>query len=116
MLAYVDRVQQRCKYLQLTDLNVHRVVLAALLAAVKFVDDEVYSNAHYASIGGVDVAELNGLEYVFNQAVDWKLFVTGEEYRAYESALLEQWTRTNAQGERVVMPPPSLHAGVVVWE
>lgn len=123
MLIYIDRVQQHCKYFTLTDLNVHRVVLAALLAAVKFVDDEVYSNAHYASIGGVDVKELNALEYAFNRAVDWKLFVSGEEYHGYESALLQQWTRRNVQGEMVVMPPQTLlhqhqqHAtGVVVWE
>lgn len=66
MLIYIERVQQPCQYLQLTNLNVHRVALAALLAAVKFVDDVVYSNAHYASIGGVSVQELNTLEFMFN--------------------------------------------------
>lgn len=105
MLIYIYRVQQRCENFQLNDLNVHRVVLAALLAAVKFVEDRVYSNAGFAYIGGEDVKELNNLEYVFNQAADWTFFVTGEEYRAFEDGLLQRWTTMNAEGERVVIPP-----------
>lgn len=55
-LGYIDRLQARYDQLQLTERNVHRGVLAALLAAVKFVDEKWYSNGHYTSIGaGVDV-------------------------------------------------------------
>lgn len=104
MLVYLDRVGQRCKHLQVTELNVHRIVLAALLAAAKWVDDEVYRNAHFASIGGVDVHELKHLEWTFNEAADWALFVSADGYKTCENGLLEQWTRTNAQCERVVIP------------
>lgn len=105
MLMFIDRLQQRCKYLQLTHLNVQKVVLAALLAAVKFVDDTVYSSTHYASISGVDVKELNHLQFTFNQATDWTFFVTTDGYKAYENGLLEQWTSMNVRGELVVLSP-----------
>lgn len=105
MLVYVDRVQQRCEYLRLTDLNVHRVVLAALLAAVKFIEDRVCANADYAFLGGVNVQELNQLEFLFNQAADWTFFVTEEEYKAYEHDILHRSTRRNAEGELVILPP-----------
>lgn len=110
MLLYIDRVRQRCKYLQLNHLNVRRVVLAALLAAVKFVEDRVYSNAGFAYIGGEDVQDLNDLEYLFNQAAGWAFFVTGDEYKAFEDGLLRRWTKMNAEGARVVLPP--MHLGV----
>lgn len=103
MLVYLERVQQRCEYLQLTELNVHRVVLAALLAAIKWVDDEVCRNEAYASIGGVSAHELNRLELMFNQAADWTFFVPADVYRRYENGLLEKWGRAGAQGRRVVI-------------
>lgn len=48
----------------------HRVLLAPLLAAVTFIDDEVYSNAHYESVGGVGLNELNKLEYAISRALE----------------------------------------------
>lgn len=106
MLAYIDRLQQRRKCFQINRMNVRLVVLAALLVAVKFVDDVVYSKAHYASIGGVGVKKLNQLEFTFCQSAKWSFFVTAEDYKTYEKGLLQCWTRTDAQGECVVMPRP----------
>lgn len=105
MLIYIHRAQQRCKYLQLNALNVHRVVLAALLAAAKFVEDRVPSNEGFAYIGGEDVRDLNNLEYIFNQLAGWEFFVTGEDYSAFQDAVLQRWTAMNAEGELVVIPP-----------
>lgn len=61
MWFYIDRVQLYCTYLQLTDLNVHQVVLSATLGAERFVEDQVYANADFAYICTVDVHERNHL-------------------------------------------------------
>lgn len=39
-----------------------RLVLTATVLAAKFLDDEYYTNRHYAKVGGVSLAELNSLE------------------------------------------------------
>lgn len=67
----------------------------ALLAAAKFVDDVVFRNAHYASVGGLNVKVLNGLELRFNEAANWTFFVTTDEFRAYEKKLLQRCSRTD---------------------
>ena len=58
-LIYIDRLIQRNNFL-LTELNVHRVVITAVLLAAKFFDDAYYNNAYYAKVGGVLVSEMNG--------------------------------------------------------
>ena len=54
-LIYIDRLIQRNNFL-LTELNVHRVVITAVLLAAKFFDDAYYNNAYYAKVGGVLVS------------------------------------------------------------
>jgi hypothetical protein len=48
-LIYIDRLIQRNNFL-LTELNVHRVVITAILLAAKFFDDAYYNNAYYAKL------------------------------------------------------------------
>lgn len=49
-------------------INVHRVVLSALIGALSIVEGQVYWNAGLAYIGGEDVQQMNNLQFVFNQA------------------------------------------------
>jgi hypothetical protein len=72
----------------LTLRNVHRVFLASLVVAVKYHEDLVYSNSHYAKAGGVHLREVNRLERVLLAAIDFDLRVEPEQYRLYEAALL----------------------------
>lgn len=115
MLVYIDRMHERHRWFQLTDVNVHLVSLAALLAPIKYLDDAVYSNAHYAAVGGISPAKMNELEGKFNSALDWELFVDPEVFRIYESGPLGRWTRLSADGERVVIPPIQHSWGWVLW-
>lgn len=89
MLVYIDRVQKRFKSLLLTDMNCHRVILTALVLAIKYVDDEVFSNAHYARVGGVTVKELNELEMKMLSIMDWKMTVSPETYALFEDGLVQ---------------------------
>lgn len=87
-LIYVDRLVQRQPQFQLSHLNVHRVVLAALTIAAKFLDDRYYSNDYYGRVGGVRVKELNALEMRMLDLLKWRLIVTPEEYCQYREAVL----------------------------
>merc|ERR1719434_327928 len=74
--------------LPLTMRNVHRVFLASLVVAVKYHEDLVYSNSHYAKAGGVHLREVNRLERVLLATLDFDLRVEPDLYRLYEVALV----------------------------
>jgi len=90
-LIYIDRLIQRNNFL-LTELNVHRVVICAVLLAAKFFDDAYYNNAYYAKVGGVLVSEINGLEVDFLFRINFSLHVSPEEFEKYRAELLQQAT------------------------
>lgn len=86
-LIYIDRLIQRNNFL-LTELNVHRVVISAVLLAAKFFDDAYYNNAYYAKVGGVLVSEMNGLEVEFLFRINFSLHVLPDVFEKYRAELL----------------------------
>lgn len=86
-LIYIDRLIQRNNFL-LSELNVHRVCVTAVLLAAKFFDDAYYNNAYYAKVGGVLVSEMNGLEVDFLFRINFSLHVTPEVFAKYREELL----------------------------
>ena len=72
----------------LTELNVHRVVITAILLAAKFFDDAYYNNAYYAKVGGVLVSELNGLEVDFLFRINFSLHVQPDVFEKYKAELV----------------------------
>merc|ERR1712137_65722 len=105
--AYAERIQKyaQCKdeallyalilidraivagHLALTSFNVHRVLLVSVLVAVKFNDDFFYSNAYFGKIGGVALQEMNWLEVEFLGLIKFDLYVSEEEFEAYQKEL-----------------------------
>eukprot|EP00543_Licmophora_paradoxa_P004095 CAMPEP_0202452012 /NCGR_PEP_ID=MMETSP1360-20130828/10299_1 /ASSEMBLY_ACC=CAM_ASM_000848 /TAXON_ID=515479 /ORGANISM="Licmophora paradoxa, Strain CCMP2313" /LENGTH=331 /DNA_ID=CAMNT_0049070711 /DNA_START=412 /DNA_END=1407 /DNA_ORIENTATION=+ len=86
-LIYIDRLIQQNNFL-LTELNVHRVVITAILLAAKFFDDAYYNNAYYAKVGGVLLSEMNGLEVDFLFRINFSLHVTPDIFHKYRDELL----------------------------
>lgn len=86
-LIYIDRLIQRNNFV-LTELNVHRVVITAVLLAAKFFDDAYYNNAYYAKVGGVLVSEMNSLEVEFLFRINFSLRVVPEVYQKYHAELV----------------------------
>ncbi|EER19883.1 conserved hypothetical protein [Perkinsus marinus ATCC 50983] len=79
-LIYLDRVSDNHSQFRITRRSVHKFFLIALVIAVKYFDDHYYDNKYYAHVGGVRVAELDGLEAAFLQLIEWHLFVPAEEF------------------------------------
>lgn len=88
-LIYIDRLIQRNNFL-LTELNVHRVVITAVLLAAKFFDDAYYNNAYYAKVGGVLTSEMNGLEVDFLFRINFSLHVSSDVFEKYRVELAAQ--------------------------
>lgn len=88
-LIYLDRVCARSSALALTEMNCHRLLSTALVLAIKYLDDEVYSNAYYARVSGLTTNELNVLETSMLSLLDWRMSINPALYRQYEHSLFK---------------------------
>lgn len=106
-LIYIDRLIQRNNFL-LTELNVHRVVITAILLAAKFFDDAYYNNAYYSKVGGVLVSEMNGLEVDFLFRINFSLHVTPEVFDKYKAELVAHSLNSGVTIPQVPSPNPQI--------
>ncbi|KAL1802311.1 hypothetical protein ACET3Z_030958 [Daucus carota] len=83
---YMDKFLQQVGD-RLTSLNVHRLLITSIVLAAKYVEDECYSNAYYAKVGGVSKEEMNRMEMKFLVSIDFRLHVTLETFNRYCSQL-----------------------------
>ncbi|CAK9309991.1 unnamed protein product [Citrullus colocynthis] len=90
---YVDRFL-KCTEIQLTSLNVHRLLITSIMLAAKFIDDSFFNNAYYAKVGGVITAELNKLEMKFLFSIDFRLQVNIQTFGQYCYQLEKEGTET----------------------
>lgn len=86
-LIYLDRVQTAYTSLSMTEMSCHRLLSTALVLSIKYLDDEVYSNAYYARVSGLTTDELNSLEAAMLNILDWRLSVDPELFSRYEGSL-----------------------------
>eukprot|EP00190_Bangiopsis_sp_CCMP1999_P003682 CAMPEP_0198729306 /NCGR_PEP_ID=MMETSP1475-20131203/16865_1 /TAXON_ID= ORGANISM="Unidentified sp., Strain CCMP1999" /NCGR_SAMPLE_ID=MMETSP1475 /ASSEMBLY_ACC=CAM_ASM_001111 /LENGTH=197 /DNA_ID=CAMNT_0044491911 /DNA_START=235 /DNA_END=828 /DNA_ORIENTATION=+ len=86
-LVYLQRIAKRDPSLRMNSLNVHRLIITAVVLAVKFHEDSYFSNSFYARVGGVSLEEFNQLEIAFLEFIDFRLYVSTEEYAKCEKLL-----------------------------
>lgn len=85
-LIYIDLLCEDSKF-TLSNLNIHRVVLTAIVLAVKYNEDEYFSNSFYAKVGGILNEELNSLEYEFLVICNFSIAIKQEKFSKYYSYL-----------------------------
>lgn len=110
-LIYIDRIVRMHPEFQISNLNVHRLLCTSVTVAAKFFDDVYYSNAYYAKVGGVRTQELNALEALFLQLIDWRLHVAPEEYEQYLRHVLQGLANGTPVGATFVAAAPATVAG-----
>ena len=86
IFIYIDKVCNKHK-INLNYYNIHKLILAAFIVAIKFHEDEYYSMSYYAKLGGISNKEAIKLEYEFISLIDFKLFVEQKEYDKYYNFL-----------------------------
>lgn len=73
-----------CKKMQIDSEAIHKLILTSALVTQKFYSDIFYSNHFFAQkCNFIDVKELNALEEIFLDVLDWKITVEPEEYDLY---------------------------------
>jgi len=94
-LIYIDRLIEM-RNLVLSSLNIHRIIITAVMVAAKFFDDLFYNNTFYAKLGGVSSSEMNVLEVEFLKMLRFSLFVSEDSYSKYYGELLCYVTAQNS--------------------
>jgi hypothetical protein len=85
-LIYLDRYLKMNKII-LTEFNVHRIFFSSLLLAIKYNEDNFYTNKFYSNVSGLKCSELNKLELKFVTEIKFDLFVDKNLYEKYKNNL-----------------------------
>ena len=85
-LIYIDRICEVAE-LTLTYYNIHRILFASVLMAIKYNEDNFYDNKFYSEIAGVKLKELKLIEYTFLDMIDFKMFVDDDTFEKYTQYL-----------------------------
>ncbi|KAJ8904122.1 hypothetical protein NDN08_000649 [Rhodosorus marinus] len=84
-LVYLRRIQFLDPRCRLTYGNIHRLYATALLIAIKYHDDEHYSNKFCAQVFGMSgLAEINELEGLMLSLLGFRMSISQEEYYAHK--------------------------------
>ena len=84
-LIYIDRLCE--KNITLTKYNIHRILFAAILIAVKYNEDSFYENSYYAQIAGIKNKELKVIEYTFLEMINFDAYIDEYTYNLYKDSL-----------------------------
>ena len=82
ILIYIDRVCEINK-IRLNYFNIHKMILGGMLVAIKYNEDDYFSNSFYAKVGGVTKNEIDTLEYEFLCLIDFSLYVSEDLFLKY---------------------------------
>ena len=85
-LVYVDRMCH-ISQLILTHYNIHRILFASIIIAIKYNEDSFYDNKYYSQIAGVNLKELNIMENTFLEMCHFNLYISDEIFEKYSKYL-----------------------------
>ncbi|KAG5511436.1 hypothetical protein JKF63_07399 [Porcisia hertigi] len=97
--------------------NAHRLLITSIVLGIKLRDDVYYSNVYYGRIGGISGREMNKLELLFLEKIDWETQVHEDEYVALLDLLAELGIHkdpTSAQLEAFAATHPTEAAAYVL--
>ena len=81
-LIYIDRFCER-NNITINKNNIHRLLLVALVVAIKYNEDLHYTNTIFSQVGGIPLDYLNLLESVFLHGIMFSLFIHETIYENY---------------------------------
>ena len=87
ILIYIDRIGKINKFI-LTYRNIYKLILASMIIAIKYNEDNFFSSEVYAKLGGLSVPELNYLEFQFLILIKFSLFIEKDLFDKYYYNLL----------------------------
>ena len=83
ILIYIDRFCEM-NYINLNFFNIHKLIIASMIVAIKYNEDNILKNEFYAKVGGVSKKEIDILEYEFLSLIEFSLYVDEETFQQYD--------------------------------
>ena len=83
ILIYIDRFCE-INYVNLNFFNIHKLIIASMIVAIKYNEDNILNNEFYAKVGGVSKKEIDILEYEFLSLIEFSLYVDEETFHQYD--------------------------------
>ena len=83
MLIYIDKLCSRYK-LQLTYYNIYKIIVGAVLLAIKYNEDNYLLLDYYSKVCGLQVKEIQRIEYMMICLFDFNVYIDDELFRKYE--------------------------------
>ena len=87
ILIYIDRLCNMNHFF-LSYYNIHKMILAAFILAIKYNEENYYLMTYYSKLGGVSLSELNNLESEYLLLIGYKLFVQTKLFDKYYNDLM----------------------------
>lgn len=87
ILIYIDRLCNM-KHFFLTYFNIHKMILASFILAIKFNEESYYFMSYYSKLGGVSMSELENLESEFLELIEFNLYIEQKLYDKYYNDLM----------------------------
>ena len=82
-LIYIDRIGKISNVI-LSPFNVHKLIFASVLLAIKYNEDTIFDFKYYSLISGMSINELQQLEIDFIILLKFKLYINKNEFNNYK--------------------------------
>lgn len=86
-ILYIQKWIHKHESHVLSSRTVHRIVLASIVCAIKYVEEDVFVDSYYAEIGGVPISELIALQWKFASELEFELYVNPDIIHRYYQEL-----------------------------
>lgn len=84
---YIKKFIKKNYYIILIN-NIYRILLASCTISIKFLEDSNYKNSYISKIGGLNLEDMNAIEYYFYIGLNFNLKVTENELKKIEEELM----------------------------
>lgn len=84
ILIYIDRLCDIQKF-RLNYYNIHKIIVAAMIIAIKYNEDDYFDSIFYSKVGGVSRKELDKLEYQMLALINFQLYVSEAVFNKYNN-------------------------------
>ena len=89
-LIYIDRLCSNTN-IKLSFYNIYSIISIALYLSIKFNEDTLCKEDFYAKVAGLSMGEIAKTSLVFMKIIDYKLYISIDEYKIYEQYILKDF-------------------------
>ncbi len=83
-MIYIDEIDKKKP---ITEFNIHRIMFIAILISIKYNEDNVFKNDYYAKVAGVNLNEINKMEFEFINLLNFNVYIDPDVFKNYKKLI-----------------------------